>query len=139
MIDGLKTDNIYKNTFSVKNTLIYCFSEYMCEECIQQDLDVLSQIQHQLGKESILVIAEINKKERGHRIFWKNRLNHFKYELVDVDSIKFPEDEQNEVRQRFFVYTNDICKPTALFFPQKNNPQWSLIYLKQIKNLIKKQ
>ena len=138
MTGGVNIDNIHKNTFSTTNTLTYCFSEYMCEECIQQDLDVLSQFQPQFEK-PIFIIAAIDKKDRTHRIFWENRLNHFKYKFVDVDSIKFPEHQRDGIEQRFFAYTNDIGKPTALFFPLKNKQQWSFIYLEQIKDLIKRQ
>lgn len=131
------TDSVYENKFPIQNSLVYCFSEDMCDECITQDLEVLSEVQHTMGKHIFIIVTSYSVN-RTTQILWKNKLNGFRYTLLQHDSVYFPIDRRNGTEQRFFIFVNNSGKNEFLFCPQKNQKDMTCIYLRHMGLLLPK-
>lgn len=132
MLKDMSVDSMSSIVFPAKNTLIYCFSEDMCDECIYQDLAELENIQKEIGKDNVLVLPAYSTS-RANQIILKNKLNDFKYINISTDSIKFPFHRENGMEQRFFAFTDESGRIRSFFFPQKNQQNMTRIYLNKVK------
>lgn len=113
--------------FPQNNSLIYRFSEHMCDECIFQDLAELRKIQEKIGKEQVWVLCDFENNRINHSLF-KNKLHDFNYMNIPSDSLSFPLD-QNLNEKRFFATINAEGHITTLFYPQKNRQNLTAIFL----------
>lgn len=113
---------------SQNNSLIYRFSEHMCDECIFQDLVELHKVQEKIGKERIWILCDFEDNRLNNSLF-RNKLHAFNYMNISSDSLSFPLGKDlNE--KRFFAITNSEGHITALFYPQKNKQNLTTIFLK---------
>ena len=114
------------------NSLIYRFSEHMCDECIIQDLIELYNIQEKIGKEYIWILCDFEDNRINNSLF-KNKLHAFNYMNIPSDSLLFPLDK-NLNEKRFFAITDAEGHITDLFYPQKNEQNLTIIFLLHLVN-----
>ncbi len=136
MVKDLSVEYLNFNIVLEKNSLIYCFSEDMCDECIYQDLAELYRVQQEIGKDKVLLLP-VYRMERENQIILKNKLNNFRYMNASIDSIRFPFHRENGTEQRFFAFTDEVGRIKSLFFPEKNRSNLTRIYLSGVKNRMK--
>lgn len=138
MLKQVSIEGLSSTIFPAKNTLIYCFNEDMCDECIYQDLVELYDVQKEIGKDKILLFP-IYEMNRTNQIVCRDKFHNFKYINIPVDSIKFPFNRDNGLEQRFFAYTDEIGYIKSFFFPRKNRQHLTRIYLNGLKQQMKYQ
>ena len=120
LIDNIKyTAFVHKNQNQLdkslsSNTLIYRYSENVCEKCIQEDLEELRKLQSKIGKEHILIITSF-PNHRNTFIRLNNELKHFRFK--NIDSLKdMPINDFTGLSMRYMGFiTNE--KEFLVFFP----------------------
>lgn len=133
MLKDMSIEGLGLDVFPESNTLIYCFSENMCDECIYQDLSELYEIQKDIGKNNVLLLPAYGT-DRTNQIILRNKFSNFRYINIPVDSITFPFHRGNGMEQRFFVFTDESGRIRSLFFPKKNRQGLTHIYLNSVKS-----
>lgn len=111
-----------------RESIVYRFSEYMCDECIFQDLVELHNVQEKMGKERIWVLCDFQDNRLNNSLF-KNRLHDFNYLNIPSDSLPFPLDK-NSNEKRYFAITNSEGNIKEIFYPQKNRQELTAFILK---------
>ena len=99
---------------TLKNVqLVYCFSEYMCEECVRQDLRALSDI-------------------RNNHIRLSNLLRKFRYRNIDYSCLVFPKHNRTGMEQRYFYFIDKEGNCKYPFYPLKDHLELTQCYLEFI-------
>ena len=136
--DGLDRINIDVNsdlTFDIKPIdtlknvqLVYCFSEYMCEECVRQDLCVLLDIQKRIGADRILILTAYADNRNNH-IRLSNLLRKFRYRNIDYSCLVFPKHNRTGMDQRYFYFIDKDGNCKYPFYPLKDHLELTQYYL----------
>lgn len=123
-------NGIYEQMFPVSNTLIYCFTDDMCDECIRQDLHELYKYQLIVGKEKLLVLP-ICENNLLKSAAWEGLLRSFNYKNIS-DTLNIPYDKNSGVLKRYIAYIGSNGKIETLFFPAKNEQVLTQVYLQTL-------
>ncbi len=123
-------NGIYEQVFPVSNTLVYCFTDDMCDECIRQDLHELYRYQSIAGKEKVLVLP-VCESDVLKSATWEGPLRSFNYKNVS-DTFSIPHDKNSGVLKRYIAYIGSDGKVETLFFPEKNEQVLTQMYLQSL-------
>ena len=126
-----KVMSLIENEDSI--TLIYRYSEYMCNSCIYEELKILNVFQ--LENENIDVYVLVDYIDnRENYIRFKNELKKFKYFRLCKWLLPLPTIESiNEARRYFAVIQNG--RISYVYFPSGDNIDLTSKYLKFISKI----
>lgn len=113
--------------------IIYRYSQFICENCIQHELEALSKLQNEIGKERIWVLPEY-ENTRNNRVKLLNMLHKFNYKIVSDEELPMPMRRDGEVIQSFFFFVQEESRIGMIFFPEVSKPQLTQSYFAEIKN-----
>ena len=117
------------------SVLIYRYSKYMCEGCIQEDLQEIEFLQEEIGKDKILLIPAY-PDNREERIELTNVLAKFNYvNNTSIDSFLIPS-EEGYYLQRYFAVIDKEGNLTMVFFPRRGEKNLTRIYFSEAKKNI---
>lgn len=133
----ISLDSLGLYTFPQKETLIYRFSEDMCDECINQDLSELDKCQEEIGKCHVFIFPAYDQS-RNNTVYLKNKLTRFRYKNTQTNLIGFPIHNETGLRQRYFAFIDNNGEIVSMFFPIKNEQKLTQSYFRLIKDKFKK-
>ena len=125
---------IQEKTGNKTSVLVYRFSKYMCENCIQEDLLEIELFQEEIGKDRILLLPAYPANREGH-IELTNVLAKFNYVNIPIDSMLIPSQDGNYMR-RYFAVIDKEGNLSMVFFPRREEVNLTRHYLSEIKKLI---
>ena len=114
-----------------KSLLVYRFSKYMCEGCIQDDFMEIEKLQDEIGKEKILLLPAF-PNDRSGRIELSNILAKFNYVNIPLESLIIPSFENNYLLRYFAVIDRD-GNLSMVFFPRRDEAKMTRLYLSEVK------
>ena len=145
-IDDLKLYSmIYSNFFTnniviqekigkKNNILIYRYSFFTCESCMQEDLQEIELLQNEIGKNKILLLPAYPDNLQG-KIELSNVLAKFNYVNIPIESFLMPSQDVNFIRRYFAVIDKD-GNLTMVFFPRSGETNLTQIYFSEVMKLI---
>jgi len=125
---------IQEITESKTSVLIYRYIKYMCESCLQEDLQEIELFQKEIGKDKILLLPAYPDNREG-RIELSNVLAKFNYVNIPLDSLIMPSQE-NDVLQRYFAVIDRDGNLTMVFFPRRGDTHLTQLYFSEVKKII---
>jgi hypothetical protein len=114
-----------------KAILIYRFSKYMCEGCVNEDILELLDFQEDFGKNRIWILPAAYEDTRNDRILLNSLLHDFNYRNIPEDSLVIPFNEEGA--KRYFAVINETGNMEMIFFPQRGNTKLTQMYFSEIK------
>ena len=111
-------------------TLVYRYSNHICQTCIVEDLMELRDFQQKIGKEKILVLPAF-PEDRNSKIKLNNELSGFNYQNISIDSLILPRHE-TEGEKRYFAVLDNEGKMEMVFFPKNGFPNITRAYFKEV-------
>jgi len=133
--------NYLKNKASIlkkidikKSILIYRYSKFMCESCIQEDLLEIELLQKDIGKEKILLLPAF-PDNRETKIELSNMLSKFNYVNLSIDAFIIPS-QDGDFQQRYFAVIDNEGNLTMVFFPRRDETKLTRLYFSEVKKLI---
>lgn len=121
------------NTLLSPNTLIYRYSEEVCEKCVQEDLEELKKLQSKIGKEHILIITSF-PNHRNTFIRLNHELEHFRFK--NIDSLKdMPFNDYTGLSMRYMEFITHKKEP-LIFFPVRGKQFLTHKYFSLITSLV---
>ena len=127
------TDICSIDSLSLKNTLIYCFSETMCDGCIYQDLKELYDWKQQIHNGKLVVLPVYANTPQNIETL-QRLLHNFLYIRMDSSSVRFSVHCQTKLEQRFMAYIDANQNMKMYFFPEKGRQDMTRKYLQSIQN-----
>lgn len=147
-IDHLKMYSIiYNNYFNNRDyiqevldkktsVLIYRFSKYICESCINDDLKEIELLQKETGRDKIMLFPYY-PNDRNGKIELSNLLSKFNYRNLPFDTLIIPS-QDGDFFQRYFAVIDKDGNITMVFFPQRENRKLMKIYFSEVKKELEK-
>ena len=132
----LQEQNERDSMFGKFPVLMYSFTQFICDDCIQAELDALKNLQNEIGKERILVLP-IYDDTRNNRIKLLNMLQRFNYKTIQTDGFKTLTNCNEMELKRFFAFINKEGTISMIFLPESSNPQLTQNYFSEIKKKLK--
>lgn len=111
--------------------LVYRYSEFMCESCIQEDLNLLNCFQNE-NKNINVRVAVYYTDNRENRIKYKYELEKFQFIRLDETLLPFPINDSMQVESRYFALICDE-RIIQIFFPIRGNENLTKMYFELIK------
>lgn len=115
-------------------SLIYRYTDAMCQSCLDSELNLLSDFIDNVGKAKLLILPLITDY-RDSRIRVKSRLREFNYLILDDSLLGIPVNDVG-IPNRYFAFVNGDGKLEEIYFPNENMEVTSF-YIKQLINKIK--
>ena len=116
------------------NILIYRYSIYTCESCIQEDLKEIELFQDEIGKNKILMLPAYPDNREG-KIELSNMLAKFNYVNIPPESFSIPS-QDGDFMQRYFAVIDKEGNLTMVFFPRRGETNLTRIYFSEVMKLI---
>ena len=148
-IDNLKLYSLIYNNYLTNNIiiqekigeksniLIYRYSKYMCESCMQEDLQEIELFQNEVGKSKVLLLPAYPDSREG-KIELSNMLAKFNYENISPDSFFIPS-QDGDFMQRYFAVIDKEGNLTMVFFPQRGETDLTRSYFLEVKKELNKE
>lgn len=115
------------------NIILYRYSEYMCNSCIQEDLNLLYEFQKENKSFKICVAVDYVDNRENH-IRFNSELEKFKHLRLDRTLLSLPINNTLETECRYFaVIVND--KISYVFFPIRGSVKLTKMYFDLIEKL----
>jgi len=127
-----KCHNIPDSLYKQSPLLIYRYSQYNCDACIQSELDVLSSVMKDIGKERILVLPAF-EETRDNRIKLLSMLVKFNYRNIPMEDFNMPMDCTDMGPKRFFALITIERNIDMIFFPESFTLDLTKQYITEIK------
>ena len=121
----------HDKTENKTSILIYRYSKYMCESCIQEDLQEIEFFQKEIGKEKILLLPAYPNNRAG-MIELSNVLAKFNYVNIPSDSLLIPL-QNGDFLQRYFAIIDRDGNLNMVFFPRNGEKNLTRIYFSEVK------
>ena len=126
-----KSDTLYKQL----PLLIYRYSQYICNNCIQTELDVLNSFMKDIGKEHVWVLPAF-EDTRENKIKLLSMLFKFNYRNIQMEDFNMPMDCVGMEVKRFFALITPEGNIDMIFFPESSTLDLTKHYLSEIKKKI---
>ena len=132
-----KSKDIFIDSINNKTPLLfYRYSQFICDGCVQDDLDLLDSLVAKIGKEHILVLPAFpNNKENRLRL--RNRLAKFNFINIPIEDFDIPLECNSNLQKRYFAYINKDRIIEFVFFPEREKPQLTKHFFSEIKEKLK--
>ena len=124
-------DSLQETIGNKTSVLIYRYSKFMCESCIQEDLQEIEQFQTEIGREKILLLPAYPDSREG-KIELANVLAKFNYVNIQRESFIIPS-HPNDVLQRYFAVIDKDGNLTMVFFPRRGETNLTRIYFSEVR------
>ena len=117
---------IQEKTNSKTSVLIYRFSKYMCESCMQEDLADIERLQKEIGKDKVLLLPDFPDNREG-MIELNNVLAKFNYVNLPDEVLLIPSQDGNYPQSYFAVIDKD-GNLTMVFIPLRSKYRWKRFF-----------
>ena len=121
--------------FGQAPVLMYRYSQFSCDGCIQVELDALYSLQNEIGKKHIRILPAYDDT-RNNRIKLLHMLHRFNYRIIPVEDFLMPADCDDRGLKRFFAFINKEGSIGMIFFPEVSKPQLTKHYFSEIKKIL---
>ncbi|MDR2037343.1 MAG: hypothetical protein LBQ60_05410 [Bacteroidales bacterium] len=112
--------------------MIYRYSQFICDDCIQAELEELRNLQNEIGKEYIWILPAYDDT-RNNRIKLLNMLHYFNYRIIPLEEFSMPADCDDKELRRFFAFINKEGNLSMVFFPEASKLHLTQNYFSEIK------
>jgi hypothetical protein len=124
--DELGNNHDLNKVFGTTSKLVFRFSEFSCNTCIDREIANLKQLASSIGKENIVLLATYSSI-RDLAVF--KRINHLDLPIYNIPQNVFSTDQ---VGGTFLFIANTQQKAFMPFIPDKEDGNLSLEYYKFI-------
>ena len=125
---------LQEKTGNKTSILIYRFSKYMCESCMQEDLADIERLQKEIGKDKVLLLPDFPDNREG-MIELNNVLAKFNYVNLPDEVLLIPSQDGNYPQSYFAVIDKD-GNLTMVFIPLRGKTNITQLYFSEVKKII---
>jgi len=125
---------LQEKTDNKTSVLIYRYSKYMCENCIQEDLVEIEQFQKEIGREKVLLLPSFPDNRAGI-IELTNVLSKFNYVNIPIELLLIPS-RDGDYMQSYFGVIDEDGNLTMAFIPLRGKANITRLYFSEVKKII---